>query len=132
MNTTKTARLVAIITGALLIIGDFHAVMARGESSFVAIEIAGRATVSVDVVKGRSIRGPQLDTGSEYVCVELGDPVQDSVQMAYESLFAVLTDEHGYTKDDAYALMSAVAHTELGGHPGHPAPRRTTPRSPGP
>jgi acetamidase/formamidase len=30
--------------------------MARGESSFVAIEIAGRATVSVDVVKDRVIQ----------------------------------------------------------------------------
>jgi amidase len=46
------------VPGALLSVGDIHAVMARGESSFVAIEIAGRATLSVDVVKGRGIRGP--------------------------------------------------------------------------
>ncbi len=55
------------VPGALLSIGDIHAVMARGESSFVAIEIAGRAEVSVDLVKGRTIRGPQLDTGAEYL-----------------------------------------------------------------
>ena len=106
------------VPGALLSIGDLHAVMARGESSFVAIEAAGRATVSVDVRHDRTIRGPQLDTGTDYVCVGLGDPVQDSIVMAYESLFAVLTQQYGWGRDDAYVVMSALAHTELGGPTG--------------
>ena len=114
----STVYLPVQVPGALLSIGDLHAVMARGESSFVAIEAAGRATVSVDVVRGRTIRGPQLDTGTEYLCVGLGDPVQDSVQMAYESLFAVMVDEHGWDPGDAYVVMSALAHTELGGPTG--------------
>ncbi len=95
-----------------LAIGDLHAVMSRGESSFVAIEIAGRATVSVDLVKGKQLRAPRIDTGDELVCVGLGDPVQDSIINAYEDLFAVLTDEHGYSRQDAYTVMSALAHTE--------------------
>ena len=106
------------VPGALLSIGDLHAVMARGESSFVAIEIAGRATVSVDVVKNKTIRAPQLDTGEDYLCVGLGDPVQDSIVMAYESLFSVMVDEHGWDPGDAYVVMSALAHTELGGPTG--------------
>ena len=106
------------VPGALLSIGDLHAVMARGESSFVAIEIAGRATVSVDGVKGRSIRAPQLETADDYLCVGLGDPVQDSIVMAYESLFSVLVDDHGWDPGDAYVAMSALAHTELGGPTG--------------
>ena len=114
----STVYLPVQVPGALLSIGDLHAVMARGESSFVAIEIAGRAEVSVDVVKGRTIRGPQLDTGTDYLCVGLGDPVQDSVQMAYESLFSVMVDEHGWDPHDAYVVMSALAHTELGGPTG--------------
>lgn len=118
----STVYLPVQVPGGLLAIGDIHAVMARGESSFVAIEIAGRATVSVDVVKGRRIRGPQLDTGTEYLCVGLGDPVQDAVQMAYESLFAVLVDDHGWDPHDAYVVMSALAHTELGGPTGSADP----------
>ncbi|WP_237699529.1 acetamidase/formamidase family protein [Kytococcus sedentarius] len=55
----STVYLPVQVAGALLYIGDLHAVMSRGESSFVAIEAAGRATVSVDLVKaadGRSRR----------------------------------------------------------------------------
>lgn len=106
------------VPGALLSIGDLHAVMARGESSFVAIETAGRATVSVDVIKHRTIKAPQLETPSDYVCVGLGDPVQDSIVMAYEALFSVMVDDHGWDPQDAYVVMSALAHTELGGPTG--------------
>lgn len=112
------------VPGALLSLGDLHAVMSRGESSFVAIEAAGRVTVTVDVVKGlgRRMRAPRVDTGRELVCVGLGDPVQDSIDMAYESLFSVLVDERGVSREDAYVVMSALAHTELGGPTGSVAP----------
>ena len=118
----STVYLPVQVPGALLSLGDIHAVMARAESSFVAIEIAGRATVSVDVVKGRRIRGPQLDTGTDYLCVGLGEPVQESVRMAYESLFSVMVDDHGWDSHDAYVVMSALAHTELGGPTGSREP----------
>ena len=73
------------------------------------------------------LTAPRVDIGDELVCVGLGDPVQDSVAMTYEALFAVLTREQGYAKDDAYALMSAAAHTELGGPTGHRTRTRRTP-----
>jgi amidase len=110
------------VPGALLSIGDIHAVMSRGESSFVAIEIAGRATVSVDVIKDRRLPAPQIETPSEYVCVGLGNPVQDSIDMAYEAMLSVLVDSYGWSKDDAYVVMSALAHTELGGPTGSVPP----------
>lgn len=114
----STVYLPVQVPGALLSIGDLHAVMSRGESSFVAIEAAGRATVSVDLVKGLPLRAPRIDTGEDLICVGLGDPVQDAITMAYESLFALLTDEHGFSREDAYVTMSALAHTELGGPTG--------------
>lgn len=118
----STVYLPVEVEGARLGIGDLHAVMSRGESSFVAIEIAGTATVSVDLLKGENLRAPWIDTGEEIVCVGLGDPVQDSIIHAYEDLFAHLTQREGLSKNDAYVVMSAVAHTELGGPTGSTAP----------
>jgi len=114
----STVYLPVAVPGALLAIGDLHAVMSRGESSFVAIEIAGRATVSVDLVPGLALRAPRVDTGEELVCVGLGDPVQESIIRAYEDLFGVLTEDYAFSKQDAYTVMSALAHTELGGPTG--------------
>lgn len=106
------------VPGALLGIGDIHAVMSRGESSFVAIEIAGRATVSVDLVKQSPLRTPRIETPRDWVCVGLGDPVQESIQVAYEEMFDLLVTDSGFTPEDAYVVMSALAHTELGGPTG--------------
>ena len=118
----STVYLPVQVPGALLSVGDLHAVMARGESTFVAIEIAGTATVSVDLVKGKALRAPQVDTGDEWVCVGLGDPVQDSIVLAYESLFSVMVEDHGWSREDAHVVLSALGHTELGGPTGSTDP----------
>lgn len=107
------------VAGALLSIGDIHAIMARGESSFVAIEAQGTARVSVDLIKGgRALRAPRVETEDEWVFVGLGDPVQESINRGYEDMFDVLVQDHGWTAADAYVVMSALAHSELGGPTG--------------
>lgn len=116
------------VPGALLSIGDIHAVMARGESSFVAIEAQGTVIVSVDLIKGTSeekgistltrLRAPRIETDDEWVFVGLGDPVQESINRGYEDMFDFLTEDHGWSSDDAYVVMSALAHSELGGPTG--------------
>jgi amidase len=53
------------------------------------------------VVKNRRLVAPQIQTPTDVVCVGLGDPVQDSIDMAYQALFSVLVDDHGWSKDDA-------------------------------
>lgn len=111
------------VPGALLSIGDIHALMAEGESSFVAIEAQGTAVVSVDVVKGGPLlRAPRIATPDEWLFVGLGDPVQESVRRGYEDAFAFLVEEHGWTADDAYAVLSAVGDSKLGGPTGSGAP----------
>jgi len=110
------------VEGALLSIGDIHAVMARGESSFVAIEAAGTAIVSIDLVKDAGYRAPRVETADEWIFVGLGDPVQESIRRGYEDVFDTLVDGHGWDRMDAYALMSAVVHSELGGPTGSETP----------
>ncbi|KTR93282.1 acetamidase/formamidase [Microbacterium testaceum] len=110
------------VEGALLSIGDIHAVMARGESSFVAIEAAGVAVVSIDLVPDAHLRAPRVETDEEWIFVGLGDPVQESVRRGYEDVFDTLVDEHGWDRMDAYAVMSALVHSELGGPTGSETP----------
>lgn len=110
------------VDGALLSVGDIHAVMARRESWFVAREAAGVAVVSIDPVKGVNDRAPRVETAEEGIFVGLGDPVQESVRRGYEDVFDTLVDRRGRDPMDAYALMSAVVHSELGGPTGSEAP----------
>jgi amidase len=111
-----------MVDGALLSIGDIHAIMAEGESSFVAIEAEGVAVVSVHLVEGMPLRAPRVETPDEWIFVGLGDPVQESITRGYEDLFGFLVDDHGWDKGDAYAVLSAVGHSRLGGPTGSGAP----------
>lgn len=113
------------VPGGLLSIGDIHATMARGESSFVAIEAQGTAVVSVDLIKADakvpesvSLRAPRIETEDEWIFVGLGDPVQESINRGYEDMYDFLVQGHGWAGDDAYVVMSALAHSELGGPTG--------------
>ncbi|MCX4471908.1 acetamidase/formamidase family protein [Micromonospora sp. NBC_01655] len=110
------------VEGALLSLGDLHAAMARGESSFIGIETAGVATVSIDLIKSFELGAPRIDTGDEIICIGLGDPLRESIRAAYESLFDYLVVERGWDRHDAYIVMSAAAHTELGGPVGSEQP----------
>lgn len=106
------------VAGAYLSIGDIHAIMAEGESSFVAIEAEGIAVVSIDLIKNMPLRAPRVETADEWVFVGLGDPVQESITRGYEDLFSFLVDDHGWEAGDAYAVLSAVGHSHLGGPTG--------------
>lgn len=125
-----TVYLPVMTEGAYLSIGDIHAIMAEGESSFVAIEAEGVAVVSVDVVKDLPLRAPRVETESEWIFVGLGDPVQDSIQRGYEDAFDFLVDTHGFTAGDAYALLSAAGHSRLGGPTGSTDPDPLHPMAP--
>ncbi|MBC7441260.1 MAG: acetamidase/formamidase family protein [Ramlibacter sp.] len=111
-----------MVEGAYLSIGDIHAIMAEGESSFVAIEAEGIAVVSIALVKGMTLRAPRVETEQEWIFVGLGDPVQESITRGYEDMFGFLVDDLGWEPGDAYAVMSAVGHSRLGGPTGSAAP----------
>jgi amidase len=111
-----------MVDGALLSIGDIHAIMAEGESSFVAIEAEGVAVVSVDLVHGMPLRAPRVETPDEWIFVGLGDPVQESIRRGYEDVFGFLVDDNGWDRGDAFAVLSAVGHSRLGGPTGSGAP----------
>ncbi len=118
----STVYLPVMVAGAYLSIGDIHAIMAEGESSFVAIEAAGTAVVSIDLVKQQPLRAPRVETPREWVFIGLGNPVQESVRRGYEDMFHFLVTDHSWDEGDAYAVMSAVAHSRLGGPTGSVAP----------
>lgn len=118
----STVYLPVDVPGALLSIGDIHAIMSRGESSFVAIEAQGTAIVSVDLIKGVKHRAPRIETEDEWIFIGLGNPVQESIQRGYEDIFDLLVEDNGYSREDAYVVMSALAHSELGGPTGSEDP----------
>ncbi len=56
------------------------------------------------------------------VFIGIGNPVQQSITNDYEDMFDFLTIDNGWDAGDAYVVMSALAHSELGGPTGSENP----------
>lgn len=106
------------VAGAYLGLGDIHAVMAEGEASDVAVEAAGTITATVSLRKDLAVSAPVLETADEVIFVGLGDTLQGSLANGYQRAFRFLVNAHGFSRGDAFTVMSAMVNSALGGPAG--------------
>ena len=103
------------VPGALLSLGDLHAAMGQGEPALVAIEAAGRATVRIDLEKGRWLRCPRLLLAGATACLGLGETHAAAQRSALEQAYACLVGEWGLDTAEAYAYICARVELRPGG-----------------
>lgn len=110
------------VPGGWFALGDIHAVMARGEATFVAVESAGSATVRIRRLPNEALERPRIRTPTERISVGLGESANASVTCAMLDLFDWVARDVAVDPMELYALMSAEGHTELGGPVGSKPP----------
>ena len=101
------------VPGALLYVGDGHAVQGDGEVAGTGLEIALRVRLQVDLVKKKAIRWPRFETDEELMAVGAYRPVDDALRIAFTELIAWIHSDYGLSELDAYELLSKVAHIRL-------------------
>ena len=92
--------------GALLSMGDFHAVMGEGEIEDCGLEIEGRATMRVTAVKDFYVPWPMIDTGDKWITIASKETVDLAYQAAARQMYTFLTEKVGMKEDDAAMLMT--------------------------
>lgn len=109
----------ANVPGALLSLGDAHAVQGHGEISGAAIECQADVTLRIDRIPAAEasyVGLPQVNTpefiGSVagFAGVNLGDVVR----AAYIDLIHRLTKFHGFEMEEAYLLVCQTAQVHVG------------------
>ena len=101
------------VPGALLHIGDGHAAQGDGEVSGVAVEIPTAGTMTVDLIKGRSIASPRIENAEYIMTVGNARPMEDAARIAFYELVRWLTLEYEIDRINAYQLCSQVAKVRL-------------------
>lgn len=92
--------------GAMLAMGDVHAVMGDGEVCVSACEVAARITVQVDRVNGRCPQWPMVETETAvHILVSL-PTVEEALVEATRQAVALLQRARGLSKEEAYMLAS--------------------------
>ena len=103
--------------GALLYIGDGHALMADGEPTGTGVETSMDVEFSVDLKKKMRITGPRLETAEYLVSVgaqpEFSSPLDRALQLATTDMVHWLSDEYGMEPWAAHLLIGSVGQYDV-------------------
>jgi amidase len=100
--------------GALFFVGDCHANQGQGELCGVALEIPCEVTLVLDVLKGKKIEWPRIISDEAIMVVGSARPMEDAARIAYAELTLWMEEEFGFTRWEAYELLTQVGGLSVG------------------
>lgn len=101
------------VEGGLFSIGDGHAVQGLGEVCGTAIEVPLRVVYQIEVIKNRSIKEPQYETGDSYATTGFAPTIDEAAKKATLYMIEYLKTEKGLSEEDAYALCSLAGDLKI-------------------
>lgn len=98
------------VPGALLHIGDVHAIQGDGEINGAGgIECRSEVTLSVEVLpKPARMAWPRIVDATHITAVGCARPAEDAFRIAVEQLIYWMADAYGFTEIDAHLLLGQV------------------------
>jgi amidase len=100
-------------TGAMLAIGDVHALMGDGEVCVTGCEIGARVTVKVDLIKGIHMTWPMLETNTHLMIITSGETLDKAAETASAETVDCLSQHLGISWHEAYMLTSLVVDLKV-------------------
>ena len=100
--------------GALFYVGDAHAAQGQGELCGVALEIAAKGTFTFDVIKGKAISWPRVESPERIMAIGSARPMEDAARIAYSQVIKWMVDDYGWDMLDAYQLLSQAGGCYVG------------------
>lgn len=114
MTEGTTVYFPVFVEGALFSIGDTHAAQGLGEVCGTAIEAPMQIVYEIDVIKdGREIQEPQYEKEDYYAVTGYGTTIDEAAEKATRYMIDYLEEEHGMSREDAYALSSLAGDLKI-------------------
>jgi len=101
------------VPGALLALGDLHAVMADGEICVSGLEVAGRVTVTVDVLKQKTLPLPMIVSDTQVMVLASHEDLDEAANMAVVNMVSYLCEVGGFAKAEAAMLLSLAGDVRI-------------------
>jgi amidase len=110
----NTVYLPVFVPGAFLYLGDAHAAMGHGELSATGLEMPAVTSITVELVKGKRLSSPRIESPTEIMTVATGCPMERSIAQAYAWLIQWLESEYHWDRWQAYDLLTHVGQISVG------------------
>lgn len=108
-----TLYLPVAVPGALLNMGDVHALQGDGEI-FSALEVPSRITVKVELIKNRQEKWPVLETKDMWYVIASAASMDEATKEAMEAAYTFLEKRKGgYSKKEWIVLLGLMGNLEV-------------------
>ncbi len=102
------------VEGALLHVGDGHALQGDGEIVGTGIEVSMDVEITVNVVRGKTISWPRAEDDEFVMAVGNARPLDQAVQHATTELMRLLADDYGLDYRASSALLGQCVRYDIG------------------
>ena len=109
----STLLLTVNVPGALLSIGDGHAIQADGEVTGTAVETSLRGTFEIRVRKRAQLKWPRAETRFGYISMGLDPDLDKAAEIATREMVEFLVAEKKLSREDAYVLCSIAGNLHV-------------------
>ncbi|CEO30817.1 acetamidase/formamidase family protein [Paraclostridium sordellii] len=99
--------------GALLSVGDVHAVMGDGEIGVSGAEVGAKVDLNVELISNFKINNPIVETDDAYYTIASAQTLDDAYKIAVEDMFEILLSKCSLSKNDLIMLMSLTCDIEV-------------------
>lgn len=99
--------------GALLALGDVHALMGDGEISGTGIEVSAEVKICVQVMKEANLALPRVETSEGLFFLASAEKLEAAVQTACQAGVRYLQEEAGLSFSDAYMAAGAACQLRI-------------------
>jgi acetamidase/formamidase len=108
-----TVYLPVFVNGALLSVGDSHAVQGLGEVVGTAVECDMRALLRLSVIKDKKIAEPQYETEDYYATTGYGTTIDEAAKKATRYMVEHISTTYEMSWEEAYMLCSLIGDLKI-------------------
>jgi amidase len=101
------------VPGALLYVGDGHALQGDGELNGNALETSMDVEFTVDVISGKGIPAPRVESATHIMAMGLAGSLDDAFRAATANMAQWLTDEYKLTPSEVAQVLGTSAEYKV-------------------
>ena len=109
----STVYLPVSVPGALLYVGDGHALQGDGELNGNALETSMDVEFTVDVIAGKRIPGPRVESATHIMAMGLAGSLDDAFRGATANMAEWLTDAYKLTPSEVAQVLGTAAEYKV-------------------
>jgi acetamidase/formamidase len=99
--------------GALLYLGDAHALQGDGETSQYALETSMDVEFSVRLIKGKAINMPRVESPTQIMALGQAGSLDEALRGATAGLLQWLRDDYGMTLSQGAQVLGSAVHYDV-------------------